>query len=605
MDLREDLAPLRRRGAALTLIVLAALGLLHFRLAMLQILEGAKWRAQAENNRVRRVPVEAARGRIYDRRGAVLAENVATWQLLLFPDEVQDVDRTLLFLARAGVGDIGTLRERLSAPRWGPLAPIVVGEDLSWDLVARLRAHQSDHPELSVLAGFRRFYPFGRLTAHAVGYLRLPTVAELEANPSLQPTSLVGAIGVEGQRQATLAGRDGERWVISSAIGQQLGVVRELASEPGRDLTLTLDIQLQAAAAEALGDASGAVVVLDPRTGAVRALYSAPSFDANRFVGRLSSADWAALRDDPQRPLQDRCTQGVYPPGSTIKPFMAMAGLAEGVIGPGWGVNCTGSVVLFGHPFRCWQRGGHGVVGLERSLEVSCDVFYYLLGQRLGIDAIASWLNRFGFGRATGIGIGSEASGLVGTPEWSSRVRGQPWYPGTTVSVSIGQGPVDVTPLQLARAYAALANGGRLVRPHLVADSDADRGDDLHLDPDSLARVDRGLTAAVHGSEGTARRLAALPVAGKTGTAQVVALQEGVTVDEMEARFRHHAWFVGWAPLDHPRWLVAVLVEHGGGGGGVAAPVAAKIVAAALAGEADDARVDDAAPVESEHGTPN
>ncbi len=605
MDLREDLAPLRRRGAALALIVLAALGLLHGRLAMLQIVQGARWRAQAENNRVRRVPVEAARGRIYDRRGAVLAENVATWQLLLFPDEVQNVDETLLFLARAGVGDVQTLRERLSAPRWGPLAPIVIGEDLSWDLVARLRAHQSDHPELSVLSGFRRFYPFGRLTAHAVGYLRLPTVAELESNPSLQPTSLVGAIGVEEQRQALLAGTDGERWVVSSAIGQQLGVVRELGSKPGRDLTLTLDIQLQAAVAHALGDASGAVVVLDPRTGAVRALYSAPSFDANRFVGRLSSADWAALRDDPLRPLQDRCTQGVYPPGSTIKPFMALAGLGEGVIGPGWGVSCTGSVVLFGHPFRCWQRGGHGGVGLERSLEVSCDVFYYLLGQRLGIDAIASWLNRFGFGHATGIGIGTEASGLVGTPEWSRRERHQPWYPGTTVSVSIGQGPLVATTLQLARAYAALANGGRLVRPHLVADSDTDRGEDLHLDPESLARVVRGLTAAVHGSEGTAHRLAELPIAGKTGTAQVVALQEGVRVDEMDERFRHHAWFVGWAPLDDPRWVVAVLVEHGGGGGGVAAPVAGRIVAAALAGEAVDTRAGTEAPVESEHGTPN
>jgi len=605
MDLREDLGPLRRRGVALTLFVLAALGLLHARLAMLQLVQGAQWRALAENNRVRRVPVEAARGRIYDRRGAVLAENVPTWQLLLFPDEVQDVERTLLFLARAGIGDLTTMRERLQAPRWGPLAPIVVGEDLTWDQVARLRAHQSDHPELSVLAGFRRFYPFGSLAAHAVGYLRLATLAELESQPDVKPTSLIGAIGVEEQRQTTLAGTDGERWVVSSAIGQQLGVVRELPSQPGQDLTLTLDIRLQSAAAEALGDASGAVVVLDPRTGAVRALYSAPSFDANRFVGRLSSADWAALRDDPQRPLQDRCTQGVYPPGSTIKPFMAMAGLGEGVIGPGWGVYCTGSVVLFGHPFRCWQRGGHGGVGLERSLEVSCDIFYYQLGQRLGIDAIAAWLQRFGFGRPTGIGIGTEASGLVGTPEWSRRVRGQPWYPGTTVSVSIGQGPVVATTLQLARAYAALANGGRLVTPHLVADSDADRGEDLHLDPGSLARVVRGLTAAVHGVEGTARRLASLPIAGKTGTAQVVALQEGVTVDELDARLRHHAWFVGWAPLDHPRWVVAVLVEHGGGGGGVAAPVAGKIVAAALAEEKEDSPDVQLAPVESGHGAPH
>jgi penicillin-binding protein 2 len=244
---------------------------------------------------------------------------------------------------------------------------------------------------------------------------------------------------------------------------------------------------------------------------------------------------------------------------------------------------CDGSVVLHGHPFRCWQRSGHGSVGLERSLEVSCDVFYYLLGQRLGIESIATWLERFGFGQATGLGIGSESSGLVGTPEWSRRARGLPWFPGTTVSVSIGQGPVLATALQLARAYAALANGGRLVRPHMVSGAPGAAPLDLDLDPALLRGVVAGLEAAIHGAEGTARRLAALPVAGKTGTAQVVRLQEGVKVEEMERRLRHHAWFVGWAPLDEPRWVVSVLVEHGGGGGGVAAPVAGEVLRAALA----------------------
>lgn len=582
MELREDLGPLRRRGAVLTLVVLTALGLIHLRLAILQLVNGEHWRGLAENNRVRQVPVEAPRGRIYDRRGALLADNVPTWRLLLFPDELRDEQGTLLYLARLGIADLATLRARLQTPRWGRLTPVVMAEDLTWGQVARIRAHQSDHPELSVLAGFRRHYPHGELTAHALGYLRLPREQELADDPTLRPDALVGATGVEAQSQGSLAGTDGERWVVSSAVGRQLGVVREVPSRPGRDLTLTLDLEVQAAAARALGEESGAVVVLDPRTGAVRALYSAPSFDANRFVGRLSSADWAELRDHPLKPLQNRCTQGTYPPGSTIKPFLALAGRSEGVIGPGWGVVCDGSVVLHGHPFRCWQRSGHGGVGLERSLEVSCDVFYYLLGQRLGIEGIAEWLGRFGFGSETGLGIGSESAGLVGTPEWSRRVRGAPWYPGTTVSVSIGQGPVVATTLQLARAYAALANGGRLVRPHMVAGAESSTPTELGLDPVVLGAVVSGLEAAVHGAEGTARRLGGLPVAGKTGTAQVVRLQEGVDVEDMERRLRHHAWFVGWAPLDEPRWVVSVLVEHGGGGGGVAAPVAGEVIRAAL-----------------------
>ncbi len=599
MELREDLGPLRRRGAALTLLVLTALGLIHARLAMLQLVQGGRYRAMAEDNRVRQVPVEAPRGRIYDRRGALLADNVPTWRLLLFPDEVRDVDATLLFLAQARIADLATLRERMQLPRWGQMAPVVMGEDLTWSQVARIRAHQADHPELSVLAGSRRHYPNGALTAHAIGYLRLPTLAELAGDPLLRPAVLVGATGVEAQGETLLAGVDGDRWVVSSAVGQQLGVVRETPSRAGSDLTLTLDLELQAAAARALGEEAGAVVVLDPRTGAVRALYSAPSFDANRFVGRLSTEDWAVLRDDPGKPLQNRCTQGTYPPGSTIKPFLALAASSDGAVPDGWGVRCAGEVVLHGHPFRCWQRAGHGWVGLERSLEVSCDVYYYQLGQRLGIDGIAAWLDRFGFGHETGIGIGSESAGLVGTPEWSRRVRGQPWYPGTTVSVSIGQGPVVSTALQLARAYAALANGGFLVTPHLVAGSVPEPPANLGLDRNRLAEVVAGLRDAIHGPEGTARVLAPLPVAGKTGTAQVIRLQDGVRVEQMEHHLRHHAWFVGWAPLDRPQWVVAVLVEHGGGGGGVAAPAAGWIFRTALAAGVDPV------PVESGHGPPD
>lgn len=582
MEIREDLRPVRRRAVVLFVVIFALLGGLHLRLAELQIVEGVHWRAMAENNRLRRLPLAADRGRIYDRRGKVLADNRPTWNLLLFPDEATALDETILFIASLGVGRASVLRQEVRQRGVDRLAPMVVAEDLDWSQVTRVRAHQSDYPELSVVAGFRRDYPFGAATAHAVGHLRLVSTEELRSNPALDPSSRIGAIGVEALANDFLAGLPGERWVVVSAVGRQLGVVRETPATSGGDLTVTLDAELQEVAANALGDRAGAVAAIDPRTGAVRVLTSSPSFDPELFSGPLSPDEWRRVSQDPRHPLQDRCLQGTYPPGSTIKPFLALAGLSEGVISPDQKVFCTGRVVLHGHPFRCWQRGGHGFTDLERSLEASCDVYYYQLGQRLGIERMARWLGLFGFGRRTGIGLPSEAAGLVGTPEWSRRVRGTPWYPGEAVSVSIGQGPVLATVLQMARAFAALANGGMLVTPHIVGGRGQSPPIDLHLDPRHLELVNRGLAKAVHGDLGTAHSLAGMPIAGKTGTAQVVQLVEGVDSDELAPNLQHHAWFVGWAPVDDPRLVVALVVEHGGGGGVVAAPAAGKVFAAAL-----------------------
>lgn len=582
MEIREDLGPARRRAAALLGVVFLTLGALHLRMAQLQLVEGAHWRRMAENNRLRHLPLNAVRGRIYDRRGQVLADNEPTWNLLLFPDEARNLDETLLFVAGLGVDEAASLHRRLDERGIDRLAPLVVGEDLNWQQVARVRAHQSDHPELSVVAGFRRHYPLGRDMAHAVGHLRLASEEELRANPVLDPSSRVGATGVEALAEGFLSGVPGQRWVVVSAVGRQLGVVREDRATSGRDLAVTLDAGLQQVAAEALGEQSGAVAAIDPATGAVRVLYSAPSFDPELFAGRLSQGAWRAIADDPGHPLQNRCLQGTYPPGSTIKPFLALAGLSEGLVTPSWSVQCTGGIMLFGHRFRCWQRWGHGSVDLTRSLEGSCDIYYYQLGQRLGIEGMALWLGAFGLGQPTGIGFPSESAGLIGTPEWSRRVRGTPWYPGEAVSVSIGQGPVLATTLQIARAYAALANGGRLVTPHVVVGQEPATSVDLGLDQEALRRTRRGLELAVHGEHGTARSLARLPIAGKTGTAQVVRLQEGVDSQDLAPHLQHHAWFVGWAPIDQPQIVIALVVEHGGGGGSVAAPVASKIFSAAL-----------------------
>jgi penicillin-binding protein 2 len=592
MELREDVGPLRRRAVVMFLVVFAAFGLIHLRLIDLQLAHGASWRALAENNRLRRLPLPGPRGWIYDRRGEVIAENVPSWELLLFPDEAVNLDETGLFLARQGIIEMQTFRELLAERRIGRQAPLVVGENLAWNHVAAVQSHQSDHPELSVVSRFRRHYPFGNLTAHAVGHLRPLSRAQVEANPMLEPDAMIGATGIEAEQETFLAGTSGQRWMMVSAVGRQLGVVREFPPVAGHDLGVALDVSLQKAAAEALGDRAGGVVALDPRTGAVRVLYSSPTFDPTVFGGRLSRTDWQDLQEDPNHPLQNRCLQGVYPPGSTIKPFLALAGLSEGLIDSNTTVFCNGSIVLYGHRFHCWRRGGHGFVNLERALSESCDVYFYLLGQKLGIENMAAWLRRFGFGERTGIDPPFESAGLIGTPDWSRRVRNTPWYPGEAVSMSIGQGPLLVTVVQLARAFAMLANGGRPSYPRLVP-VQSEEAPPLKIDQHDLKMVNDALAKVVHGPNGTAHRLSALPIAGKTGTAQVVRLQEGVKSDDLESHLRHHAWFVGWAPLDEPEIVVAAIVEHGGDGSRSAAPVVGRVIEAYLGLDAVISPLDD------------
>ena len=581
MRVREDLTPFRARLGVIAAVLGVVALLLVLRLAELQVLEGPHWRRLAESNRIRRAPILPVRGRIYDRNGLLLAGNEPAFQLFLYPVESRNVERTLTFLARIGVAPLADLRARLTS-RGAPDAPRALAADLTWEQVCSIRAHRSDYPELAVVQGFRRVYPAGPLAAHALGYVRLPAQEDLEENGELAPGMFVGASGVERREDRRLAGAPGRRLVVVDARGRELGTVARIPARNGTDLTLTLDLELQRVAARAMGDRAGAVVALDPGTGAVRVLYSSPSYDPNAFARGMSREEWARLRDDPLHPLQDRCLRGQYPPGSTIKPFMAITGLESGVITPASTVWCPGSVTIGGHTFRCWARWGHGRVGLVRSIEVSCDVFYYTLGQRLGIGRIAPGLRRWGFGSRTGLDPAAERPGLVGDPEWSRTVRGRPWYPGTTISVAIGQGPLLATPIQLARAFAALAEGGRLPTPRLVAGGGSVPVRDLGLGEAVLKPVLEGLRLVVAGPEGTARRLAPLPIAGKTGTAQVVRKREGVDMKTVERRFRHHAWFVGWAPVTRPRLVVAVLVEHGGEGAAAAAPVAGAVLRAAL-----------------------
>lgn len=586
---RDDLRPVYRRTAVLLVLCLAAfLGLLG-RLWVLQVIQGEKWQRLAESNRLRRLPLEAPRGDILDVRGQPIVSNRPAFQLLLFPEELRDREESIRFLGQLGIADEATVRERvLRALRTSHL-PAVIADNLTWAQMAAVAAHRSDYRELEVHQTTRRSYPLGTAAAHLVGQLGEVSPEQLGRENNLRPGQLVGRSGLEKAYQHVLGGTMGNLVVMVDALGRQVSKLSEEKPLPGKPLRVTIDGALQRVASEALGEQVGAVVALDPRNGAVRALVSQPAFDPEFFAGYLDPAYWQQLLADPRKPLNNRALQALYPPGSTIKPLYAAGALSDGTRQPGDVVFCTGAVTIYGHPYRCWYAGGHGRVDMETAVEVSCDTYFYYLARDAGLEKLAAWAHTFGLGQPTGIDVPGEAAGLVPSDAWSRRARRQKWYAGETISVGIGQGPILVTPVQLAVAYAALVNGGFLVRPHLVAEA-AQPPRPTGLSPEALNHVRMGMSRVVHGERGTARRLAALApprLAGKTGTSQVVRKREGIKWQELPWEERHHALFVGYGPAERPELVVAVVVEHGGEGGSVAAPIAGKILAFALGDEAE------------------
>lgn len=580
---RDDLRPLQRRMAALLLFALLGILLLVSRLWVLQVLQQERWRRLAESNRLRKVPLEAPRGTVKDINGEILLDNRPAFQLLIFPEEMKDLEETARFLADIGIASQREVESRLRKAVKTSYLPSVIADNLTFSQVAAIAAHRAEHKELEVHPTTRRRVPLGPMVAHVVGQLGEVTPDQLAQNLELRPGQLVGRSGLERAYQHVLGGQQGNVVVVVDALGRQVSTLEEEKPVPGRPLTVTLDLSLQREAAKALGPQVGAVVALEPKTGAVRVLLSQPAFDPDLFAGHLEPQKWQELVADPLHPLNNRALQALYPPGSTIKPLYAAAALASGMRTPAQGVFCTGAVNIYGHPYRCWLKGGHGHVALEEAIEASCDTYFYYLARDAGIDRLASWARLFGLGSATGIELPGEAAGLVPDDAWSRKARGQPWYAGETISVGIGQGPILVTPMQLAVAYAALVNGGFIVTPHLV-ESQGKPPRPLGLPPEALAAARRGMERVVQGSRGTARRLAALSgsLAGKTGTAQVMRKKEGVTWRELPWEQRHHALFVGYAPAEDPRLVVAVVVEHGGDAAAVAAPVAGRMLAKAL-----------------------
>ena len=598
-------AHLERRIAVALLVVLLVWSLLLVRLFHLQVVEGDRYRVSAERNSVRTHRVTAPRGMLLDRNGEILVDSRPSFGVFVVPNESDDLGAAIQRVADLAAVPAEQLRERVGQPRGAArfqALPLV--RDLDRGALARIEARLWALPGVLTQVKPLRAYRYGSSASHLLGWLGEVSKSELASRDyqGYRRGDLVGKDGIERLFDADLRGRDGGENVLVDAHGHELERLDVVEPQPGKNVVLTIDNRVQLAAERALAATgrAGAAVALDPTSGEVLALVSHPGFDPNRFAAGLAPEDWRALVDDPGKPLHDRALQGQYPPGSTYKVVPALAGLEKGVIGPDFRVECRGSYRLGRRRYRCWKRGGHGRIALHRALVESCDVFFYTVGHELGVDTLAYYARALGLGRKTGLAGSAERSGLVPTEAWKERRFGEPWLLGETISLAIGQGFNLWTPIQLANAYGAIANGGTLYRPFAVKRVTDAYGQVLReyepevlgrvpISESSLARVRRGLRGVVHDPHGTGWVMRRLPggieSAGKTGTAQVVALEKNPprNDDEVPIERRDHAWFVTYAPADEPRIVVAVLVEHGGHGGSAAAPVALEIVKAFLA----------------------
>lgn len=570
------------------------------RLTMLQVVKYEHFSTLSENNRVDIEPVPPHRGLIYDRNGVLLAENISVFTLELVPEKVTDLDKSIAGIATILAMDeeeIAELKKRVKLKR--RFYPVVVRARLTEDEVARFSVNRHRFPGVEIVGRLIRHYPHGPLFAHTVGYVgRINEKEQKQIDlQAYKGTLHIGKTGVEKQYEAILHGQVGYKQIETNAEGRD---VRELQRQPsvsGQDIYLHLDINLQKIAADALADFNGSIVALDPRNGGILAMVSKPDFDPNSFVSGISHAEYSVLRDSPDRPLYDRSLRGRYPPGSTLKPFVALSGLEQGIVSAGKKAYCPGWYSLPGkeHRYRCWKKHGHGHVDLQNAIAQSCDVYFYDLAHAMGIDRMHYFLDFFGFGRNTGIDIPNESSGLSPSKEWKRNRRNQAWFPGETLIAGIGQGFNQTTPLQLAHATATLAMRGLSMIPRAVYATRDAASKELTLLPvlpaESLPITDSknwksvidAMVEVTQGKRGTARKVGeGLPfkVAGKTGTAQVFGIKQDEKYDAktLEKKLHDHALFIAFAPADDPQLAIAIVAENGGGGSRTAAPIARKII---------------------------
>jgi penicillin-binding protein 2 len=583
---RNDNRLPQERLAAASYVIVGMITLLLLGFWKLQVIDSDKYGVMAERNRVRSIPIIAPRGRMLDRDGRVLVDNYPSFSVLLLRDDMPAVEKNLPAIAD-GLGlSLDDLKEQLSNTGALPkFQPIVIKPEATPGDVAFIESHRADIPLLEMLMVHRRRYLPGGFMAHASGYVGEVSEQQIEAsNGKYRPGDVAGKSGLERQYNDLLVGTDGMRRVIVNSIGKEMGHLSQQEAIPGKQIQLTIDYDLQQIAEEAMAVKKGAVVALDPSSGEVLAFVSRPAPDPNDFAIRVSKEEWLRLNTDADRPLLNRVTQAQLAPGSVFKIVMATAMLEEKVPPENFTSFCPGYATFYGRQFKCWVYGkaGHGVMDVHNAIVHSCDVFFYNIGMRMGIDRISKYAKMLGFGARTGIDLPSEEPGLVPSEEWVQRVFHRKWYPGETISVSIGQGAVIVTPIQVAYMIGGLASGGEYKQPHLLKDAQNIGQRHVNISESTVEKVTQGMYGVVNEGGGTAAaiKLQGIEFCGKSGTAQVIGENAKTRFGKGEKKFNNNAWFVGYAPRRDPEIVVAVLVEEGGHGASASGPIVRDIIKA-------------------------
>lgn len=575
------------------LFILVGFFFIFFRLWYLQILKGSFYSDLSTNNRIRVTKIPAPRGIIYARHGEVLAENLPSFDLSLIPQDTPD--KTLVLSKTASLLQMPVeLFEKKLAQSKGrpPFEPVILSQNLSWKQMSTVLSNRINLPGINIEVVPKRQYRLGAPSAHLLGYLG--EIDHKELNLPLYRDyargDLIGKCGIEKWGEQYLRGQNGGLQTEVDAFGNKKNILAHIEPVSGGDITLTIDYRAQLVAEQELKGKTGAVVAMDPRQGDVLVLASSPGFNPNLFARGIDSAEWKQLIKNSLKPLLNRALQSQQPPGSVFKVVVAIAALEEGLVDPARPVFCPGQFALGNHIFRCWRKQGHGAVDLHRAIVESCDVYFYQLGNSIGISHIARYAAMLGLGEKTGIEIDDEKSGLVPTPAWKAARFGAAWHRGETINTAIGQGYVLATPLQIAAAFCGIANGRYVPRPRLVLSIRKDKehiampvikNRDLPFAPATVAFIKDALRGVVNDARGTGSkaRLAGIAVAGKTGTAQVISTKTAASEKVADA-INDHAWFAAFAPVDDPQIVVSVLIEHGGHGGSTAAPIAKKVIEA-------------------------
>lgn len=589
--------------AAFAVIILLS-STLVIRLVYLQIVGHELYASKAKENSVKLVPLVPTRGIIYDRNGKILADNTPSYSLDLIPEQIEDMDDTLKrlqILLDIPQDKIELFEKQSKRQKRFTSTPLLL--NMNDDELAKFAVVRPYFPGVDIHTHLIRHYPYGDLAAHVVGYVGRINEAEMKDLPlaEYRGSTHIGKLGIESSYEQALHGKTGYAEIETNVQARSLGTLSENNPEPGANLYLTLDIDLQKTAFDALEGYNGAVVAIDIKTGGVLVFASRPGFDPNPFVVGITNESYKALSESDDQPLYNRALRGLYPPGSTIKPFVALAGLEYDAITASQKLFCPGYYQLPGgsHKYRDWRKGGHGSVNMSEAITQSCDVYFYRLASMLGIDHLHDFLRRFGFGEKSGIDLVGEKAGLLPSREWKETQKNKLWFPGETIITGIGQGYLQVTPLQLARATATLANRGAVVMPYLVGKIVSPSNlqapprpapENIPLKSANINSVIDGMVNVVHSERGTAKSIGrGIPylIAGKTGTAQVFNIKQNAKYNEnsIDFKLRDHALFVAFAPVDNPQIAIAVIAENGGHGGSVAAPIAAKVIKQYLQGK--------------------